>query len=50
MDLWSLMFVIEDKFKNLFSEYVEDFEGYLSSSLFNNEQIIKKTIHEFYHY
>ena len=42
MDLWSLSFVIEDKFKNLFSEYVEDFEGYLSSSLFNNEQINKK--------
>ena len=35
MDLWSLTFVIEDKFKNLFSEYVEDFEGYLSFSLFN---------------
>ena len=42
MDLWSLRFVIEDKFKNLFSEYVEDFEGYLSSSLFNNEQSYKK--------
>ncbi len=42
MDLWSLNFVIEDKFKNLFSEYVEDFEGYLSSSLFNNENINKK--------
>ena len=42
MDLWSLNFVIGDKFKNLFSEYVEDFEGYLSSSLFNNEQINKK--------
>ncbi|MDC0457739.1 50S ribosomal protein L11 methyltransferase, partial [Alphaproteobacteria bacterium] len=42
MDLWSLKFVIEDKFKNLFSEYVEDFEGYLSSSLFNNEQSNKK--------
>ena len=42
MELWSLSFVIEDKFKNLFSEYVEDFEGYLSSSLFNNEEINKK--------
>ena len=36
MDLWSISFVIENQFKNLFSEYVEDFEGYLSSSLFNN--------------
>ena len=42
MELWSLSFVIEDKFKNVFSEYVEDFEGYLSSSLFNNEEINKK--------
>ena len=42
MDLWSLSFVIDEKFKNLFSEYVEDFEGYLSSSLFNNEEINKK--------
>jgi ribosomal protein L11 methyltransferase len=42
MDFWSISFVIEDKFKNLFSEYLEDFEGYLSSSLFNNQEINKK--------
>ena len=42
MNLWSLSFVIEDKFKNLFSEYVEDFEGYVSSSLFSYEKIDKK--------
>ena len=30
-------FLIEDKFKNLFCEYFEDFEGYVSSSLFLQE-------------
>ena len=27
MDLWSISFVIENQFKNIFSEYVEDFEA-----------------------
>ena len=44
MDLWSISFVIENQFKNLFSEYVEDFEGYLSSSLFNNTKKNKKKV------
>ncbi|MDA9564411.1 50S ribosomal protein L11 methyltransferase [Alphaproteobacteria bacterium] len=57
MDLWSISFVIENQFKNLFSEYVEDFEGYLSSSLFNNTKkntknvlpiIIKNNLGEFH--
>ena len=34
MDLWSVRFDIQDNFKNIFSEYVEDFTGYVSSSLF----------------
>ena len=42
MDLWSVSFLIEDKYKNLFSEYVETFEGYISSSLFSNEKKSKK--------
>mgnify|MGYP001352589929 CR=1 FL=1 len=37
MDLWSVKFEIQDNLKNIFSEYVEDFEGYISSSLFVNE-------------
>ena len=44
MDLWSISFVIENQFKNLFSEYVEDFEGYLSSSLFNNAKKNTKNV------
>ena len=44
MDLWSISFVIENQFKNLFSEYVEDFEGYLSSSLFNNTKKNTKNV------
>ncbi|MDC0227978.1 50S ribosomal protein L11 methyltransferase [Alphaproteobacteria bacterium] len=42
MDLWSVSFLIEEKYKNLFSEYVESFDGYISSSLFANEQKSKK--------
>ncbi len=34
MNLWSLSIQIEDQFKNLFSEYFEDFDGFLSTSLF----------------
>ena len=44
MDLWSISFVIENQFKNLFSEHVENFEGYLSSSLFNNTKKNKKKV------
>ena len=44
MDLWSISFVIENQFKNLFSEYVEDFEGYLSTSLFNNTKKNTKNV------
>ena len=44
MDLWSISFVIENQFKNLFSEYVEDFEGYMSSSLFNNKKNNTKNV------
>ena len=42
MDLWSVKFEIQDNFKNIFSEYVEDFEGYISSSLFVNKDKDKK--------
>ncbi len=42
MDLWSVSFLIEDKYKNLFSEYVESFDGYISSSLLANEKKSKK--------
>ena len=37
MNLWSVSIIIEDQFKNLYSEYVEDFVGYVSSSLFLQE-------------
>ena len=47
MDLWSVSFFIEDKYKNLFSEYVESFEGYISSSLFANEKKSKKNFSGF---
>lgn len=40
MDLWSIRIIVEDKFKELFSEYFEDFDGYLSSSLFQNKDLI----------
>ena len=39
MDLWSIRIIVEDKFKELFSEYFENFDGYLSSSLFHDEDI-----------
>ena len=48
MDLWSVRFYIQDNFKNIFSEYVEDFEGYISSSLFVNEDKDKKKYTNFY--
>ena len=34
MDLWSIRIIVKDKFKELFSEYFENFDGYMSSSLF----------------
>ena len=37
MNLWSVSILIEDQFKNLFCEYCEDFDGYISSSLFLQE-------------
>ena len=40
MNLWSIRIIVEDKFKELFSEYFEDFDGYLSSSLFQNKDLI----------
>ena len=44
MNLWSVSIIIEDQFKNLYSEYVEDFVGYVSSSLFlqENSNVQKK--------
>ena len=48
MDLWSVKFEIQDNLKNIFSEYVEDFEGYISSSLFVNEDKDKKKYTKFY--
>ena len=48
MDLWSVRFEIQDNFKNIFSEYVEDFPNYISSSLFVNEEKDKKKYSNFY--
>ena len=39
MDLWSIRIIVEDKFKELFSEHFEDFDGYLSSSLFQDKEL-----------
>ncbi len=39
MDLWSIRITVEDEFKELFSEYFEDFDGYLSSSLFQDKDL-----------
>ena len=39
MDLWSIRIIVEDKFKELFSEYFENFEGYLSSTLFQDKDL-----------
>ena len=39
MDLWSIRIVVEDKFKELFSEFFENFDGYLSSSLFQDKDL-----------
>ena len=37
MKLWSIGILIEDTFKNLYSDYFEDFDGYVSSSLYSQE-------------
>ena len=39
MDLWSIRITVKDEFKELFSEYFEDFDGYLSSSLFQDKDL-----------
>ena len=39
MDLWSLRIIVKDKFKELFSEYFENFDGYMSSSLFQDNNL-----------
>ena len=44
MDLWSIRIIVEDKFKELFSEYFENFDGYLSCSLFQDKDLITDDI------
>jgi len=39
MDLWSIRIIVKDKFKELFSEYFENFDGYMSSSLFQDKDL-----------
>ena len=49
MDLWSIRIIVNDKFKELFSEYFENFDGYMSSSLFqDNDLNCKYDIDKFY--
>lgn len=42
MDLWSIRIIVKDKFKELFSEYFENFDGYMSSSLFQDKDLNNK--------
>ena len=42
MDLWSIRIIVKDKFKELFSEYFENFDGYMSSSLFQDKDLNSK--------
>ncbi len=35
MDLWKISLIVEDKYKNIFTEHVETIDGYVSSSLFD---------------
>jgi hypothetical protein len=44
MELWTISFTVQDKYKNIFSDYVESIEGYVSSSLFVNESLLTKSI------
>ena len=39
MGLWSIRIFVEDKVKELFSEFFENFDGYLSSSLFQDKDL-----------
>ena len=49
MDLWSIRIIVKDKFKELFSEYFENFDGYMSSSLFqDNDLNCKEDINKSY--
>ncbi len=49
MDLWLIRIIVEDKFKELFSECSENFDGYLSSSLFQDKDLsIKYNIKKSY--
>ena len=51
MDLWSIRIIVEDKFKELFSEYFENFDGYLSSSLFQDKNLsIRNDISKSYNF
>ena len=42
MDLWLIRIIVEDKLKELFSGYFENFDGYLSSSLFQYKDFNSK--------
>ena len=44
MELWTISLTVQDKYKNIFSDYVEAIEGYVSSSLFVNESLLSKSI------
>ena len=44
MELWTISLTVQDKYKNIFSDYVETIEGYVSSSLFVNESLLSKSI------
>ena len=39
MELWSIRIIVEDKFKEIFSEYFENFDGYMSFSLFQDNDL-----------
>jgi len=42
MDLWSIRIIVKDKFKELFCENFENFDGYMSSSLFQDNNFNSK--------
>ncbi len=42
MDLWSIRIIVKDNFKELFCEYFENFDGYMSSSLFQDNDLNSK--------
>ena len=39
MDLWKISLIVEDKYKNIFTEHVETIDGYVSSSLFDIKKL-----------